>query len=330
MNYKFNRSDLYLFILIYAFAIPISMLDYSEYPEKWVLFAEVAVFGLLQGISLYVFVFVIFPRFFPTGQYVYLLSASVIFFFFMGTLEIYAKFKIFNSNVDPSNLLHLYYGFSEHITEVGLLAAIMLGKKMYENQLSYTKMIKEKRESELRFLKAQIDPHFLFNNLNTVDALIDKDPQVAKEYLNRLSKLYRYLISSKDFEVVPLEEELNFAQNYMYLIESRYGNAYQFEIKRERGTESLLIPPGSLQTLLENIVKHNQASEKQPIHSVIRISTTGISVTNDLRSKNQKVDSTGIGLTNLKARYELLTDKELKINANGQFTVELPLIKQVD
>ena len=206
----------------------------------------------------------------------------------------------------------------------------MLGKKLYEAQVQFLQMEKEKKESELRFLKSQIDPHFLFNNLNTVDSLIDSDPSKAKVYLNKLSTLYRYLISTKDDEVVPLEDELAFAENYQFLIETRYGKAYQFEIKNEAtNSDSFLIPPGALQTLLENIVKHNKAAHESPVISTIQINDDSIEVSNDLNLKTEKVDSHGVGMNNLKARYKLLTDKAVEVVKSDKFTVRLPVIKEV-
>ena len=332
MGFKFTRTDAYLIGLYLAFAIPINFMDYAEYSDadKWKLFAEVAIFAAIELTSLYVFVFIIVAKFFPTKQYVLLFASSIILFFVMGIIYRQGICLLWTCKGSFWSLSSLYYGMANHLSDISLLVAILLAKKVYDAQFHYTKLEKEKKESELRFLKSQIDPHFLFNNLNTVDALIDQDPQKAKTYINKLSKLYRYLISTKDFEVVPLKEELEFAQNYVYLIESRYGKAYQFDFRIEQKEQNMMIPPGSLQTLLENIVKHNQASETHPVRSEITVSETGITVINDLRAKNNEVDSTGIGLENLKARYQLLTDKAMKVHSNGKFTVELPLIKEVD
>ena len=144
-------------------------------------------------------------------------------------------------------------------------------------------------------------------------------------------QLYRYLISTKDQEVVELEEEIEFAQNYIYLIQSRFGNAFQFELNMEGINKApIFIPPGALQTLLENIVKHNQPRPNQPVKSSISLKKDTIEVSNNLSIKTEEVDSTGTGLANLKARYQLLVDKEIEISTNGYFTVALPLIKQVD
>jgi len=189
---------------------------------------------------------------------------------------------------------------------------------------------KQKKESELRLLKSQIDPHFLFNNLNTVDALIDSDPSVAKIYLNHLSQLYRYLVRTKDDEVVDLKEELEFAENYMYLIEKRFGKAYQFEIKNTLTEENKLIPPGALQTLLENVVKHNSASEDEPIKTVLFLDNDRVACVNNVRANYRNNTTHGTGLENLKARYKFLTEEEILIESGEHYSISIPILNAVD
>jgi len=307
-------------------------MDYEEYPddEKYKLIIDHINFILFTSFSVYILIFVLFAKFFPKGEYLKLLFFGIGFLMIMGVLEVqwYCYFNQCRGNLFSINVI--YQGLISHIESVGIFATFLLGKKLYDTQVHFVAMEKEKREAELQFLKSQIDPHFLFNNLNTVDSLIDTNPKAAKVYLNKLSQLYRYLISSKDFEVVPLDEELEFARNYMYLIESRFGDAYQFEIKNEiQNDEIHLIPPGALQTLLENIVKHNHGSSLSPIQTKILITKDAIKISNNIKTKSSKVDSTGTGLANLKSRYKLLTDKDIDIQSNEIFTVNLPSIKQV-
>lgn len=221
------------------------------------------------------------------------------------------------------------WGISTSTQNAGILVGILLGKKFYEAQLTLQKSEKEKKESELRLLKSQVDPHFLFNNLNTIDSLIDSNPTVAKKYLNKLSQLYRYLIRTKDDEVVPLEEELEFAKNYIYLLEQRFGSAYAFEIKKNCGIDNLLIPPGALQTLLENVVKHNLASAEEPISTQIEISEKNIQVSNNVKLKKTVKDSYGVGLNNLKTRYRLLSEKEIEVDKGSSFSITLPTLKAI-
>lgn len=332
MNFKLTKSDLYLTGVFFLVSLVIGSMDYSDYEEgeKYLLLVDHVNFILFTASSVYVLVYIIFAKFFPKGQFFQLFFYGVLFLFFMGVLEVqwYCFFRSCKGNLLSFN--GLYYGFVLHIEGIGIFATFLLGKKLYDAQIHVTKIEKEKKESELLLLKSQIDPHFLFNNLNTIDSLIDSNPKSAKIYLNKLSTLYRYLISNKDFEVVPLHDELEFAKNYMYLIESRFGDAYLFEIKNEiENPADFLIPPGALQTLLENIVKHNHGNSASPIKTNIKITEDSITVSNNINTKNKLVESTGIGLTNLKARYNLLTDTDLEIHANENFIVKLPTLKQV-
>ena len=188
----------------------------------------------------------------------------------------------------------------------------------------------EKLTMELNLLKSQINPHFLFNNLNALDDLIDRDTQLAKEYLHRLSKMLRYSISSMENDVVTLKEEWNFIDDYIYLIEERFGKAYQFEKIRQLDTlDSYLIPPASLQSLIENVVKHNRGSVENPLKTTIKLGKNGITVSHPKRVKKTGVNSLGTGLKNIRSRYKLLTNKEIEITDTDVFSVNLPLISEI-
>ena len=333
MIFKLNKSDIKLAAIFFLIAILVGSMDYADYPddEKYLLIIDHINFILFCSVSVYILVFIIFAKYFPTGQFFKLFFYGVGFLFLMGIIELQWQCFFRNCKGNLLSLSGIYNGFVMHIEGVGIFATFLLGKKLYDAQLHVSKIEKEKKESELLLLKSQIDPHFLFNNLNTIDSLIDSNPKSAKIYLNKLATLYRYLISNKDFEVVPLEDELEFAKNYMYLIESRFGDAYLFEIKNElENTSDFLIPPGALQTLLENIVKHNHGNSSSPIKTNINITEGSIMVSNNINAKNKFVDSTGTGLANLKARYKLLTDSEIQILSNENFIVKLPTIKQVN
>lgn len=332
MNYRLNKSDLYLLFLFFLFAVPISYLDSEEYASTSSIIANALSYIVIDSISVYVIVFLLFARLFVKKRFAILILSMALWLSFMGIVEV-KVFCLINGCVDPFWSLsseQYYFGIVAHIQSVGIVVTIILGKKLYDAQLHFVRLEKEKKESELKALKSQIDPHFLFNNLNTVDSLIDSDPQRAKLYINKLAKLYRYLIANQDKEVIPLSEEISFAQNYMYLIECRYGSAFQFDIKNKRSSyDQVMIPPGALQTLLENVVKHNHGSETHPIKSQIIIDHEFITIDNNQNIKKQRIDSTGIGLSNLQHRFELLTNDKISIESNGRFVVKLPLIKSL-
>ncbi|NRB46062.1 MAG: histidine kinase [Saprospiraceae bacterium] len=330
MNFNFERTDLYLILLYLGLAVPIGLLDWDY--DSWTdAFFERSAYVVFNFITLYVLVFVLLAKFLPERRFVAFFFWTLIFLALMGLVTIQSICLVYNCVNDPWSFQAVFQGALIRVEDVGLLAAFIGGKKIYDAQMRYVKMEKARKESELQSLKNQIDPHFLFNNLNTVDALIDSDPSAAKIYINKLSQLYRYLIGNKDLDVVPIEEELAFAQNYMYLITCRFGDTFQFSLENKLAAgASYLIPPGALQVLLENIVKHNQASLDSPILGRIVLQADKVIVSNKIQERNHPVDSTGTGLNNLKARFAGLTEQAIRITSNGTFTVELPLIKEVD
>lgn len=331
MKFKFSKTDLYLILAYYLLVIPISLMEYSTDDNKMVILYDTISMVVFDLACLFGVIYIIFPRFFLKKQYVLALLSSLLYLIFLGALFINIYCYVNDYKGNPMSINATIQGLIYIAESFATLGIMILGKKLFEAQLNFVNLEKEKKESELKRLTSQVDPHFLFNNLNTVDSLIDTNPKAAKVYLNKLAQLYRYLISSKDQDVVELEEELEFVKNYIYLIESRFGKAFQFQIINQQTPNTLtFIPPGALQTLLENIVKHNQPTSTKSIKGVIFIKKETIEISNNLNIKKDNVDSTGTGLTNLKARYELLTDKEILIETSDFFKVTLPLIQVVE
>ncbi|WP_234974696.1 sensor histidine kinase [Tenacibaculum agarivorans] len=249
---------------------------------------------------------------------------------FFGTLEnIIGRFTAGKPLSDIKNIfLYLQKGLYNATDMVGFPLGILLMKKFYEGQTQFAEIEKQQKENELKLLRSQIDPHFLFNNLNTLDSLIDTDSNKAKEYINRLSLIYRYLIQTKDSEVMELSKEVQFAENYIFLILTRFGNDYNFSIENNATVEDLFIPTGAIQTLLENVVKHNKPSGNIAIKTKIQITNDYLTVLNSKSDLMVKKDSLGTGLENLKTRYLLLSDKEISvINTANEFKVIIPIIK---
>jgi len=178
-------------------------------------------------------------------------------------------------------------------------------------------------------LKNQVDPHFLFNSLNTLDGLIGMDTAKAHEYVQHLSQVFRYAISNK--EIMFLNEELNFTESYAHLMKIRYGENFQIQYHIDEKYKTWYIMPISLQLLVENAVKHNVISTKYPL--VLTIETTPndtIRVMNPIQQKKENEQGEGIGLANLRERYELLFQKEVSITITDIFCVEIPLIKEIE
>ncbi|WP_299438495.1 sensor histidine kinase [uncultured Aquimarina sp.] len=198
------------------------------------------------------------------------------------------------------------------------------------NNTLIDKLKAEKTEMELAFLKSQVNPHFLFNNLNTLDDLIDRNPKQAKEYLHKLSNMYRYIITTTEKDVIGLHEEWDFIDDYIYLLQERYGSSYQF-IKTNTSIDlkNYLIPPATLQSLIENAVKHNQGSIKNPLVITININQKNLTISHKKNLKIDPTNSLGTGLKNLKSRYLHLSNQEVFIIDADIFSVTLPLIKNL-
>ncbi len=331
MHTKPSSSDWYIIGLFFLIAIPVTFSGYDYATELNEAILDTIVYTVFTFVVSYIIVYIFFPRYFPDRQILRLFFYTLLLMVVAGTLEIIG-YQMADGNKQWYRLFRNYnfpfWAISSSAQNAGIMVGILLGKKFYDAQIEIQKREKEKKESELRLLKSQVDPHFLFNNLNTVDSLIDKDPKIAKQYINHLSQLYRYLIQTKDDEVVPLVEEIEFAKNYIFLIEKRFGSAYQFRLADYQDRDDMLIPPGAIQTALENVVKHNSAQAEQ-IVTDISIDKDYITIRNNIVEKEKRNPSTGTGLSNLMKRYSLLTDKEIKITKEEDFSIELPLIKML-
>jgi len=187
---------------------------------------------------------------------------------------------------------------------------------------------RENLQSQLDSLKEQVKPHFLFNSLSTLIGLIDEDKTRAKKFVEELAYVYRYLLQSSEKALIPLSEELNFIKAYYYLLKTRFDDRLILDIYVGKDTEQGLIPPLTLQILLENAVKHNTISPEKPLHVVI--SETGkqqIAITNNLQLRTQSVISTQTGLANLAAKYQLLQQPTPEIiETSDKYTVQITLI----
>ncbi|UYZ57385.1 sensor histidine kinase [Hymenobacter latericus] len=196
-------------------------------------------------------------------------------------------------------------------------------------QTELERLGKEAARAQLHALQQHVDPHFLFNNLNILAALIEPGNAPARDYVVRLAEVYRYLVRTRAQEVVPLAEELAFARDYCHLLRCRFGAAYQFaEDVQLPAAElaQLLVPPGAVQELLTNAVKHNVGSRSRPLAIRLLITPRTLVVQNELRPRPTPADGTGSGLAGLRARVALVAAEPLRVEATAEtYTVTLPL-----
>lgn len=187
-------------------------------------------------------------------------------------------------------------------------------------------LMEESLKYRYNTLKAQINPHFLFNSLNTLSELIYKEPSVADNYLQKLASVYRYILDNEENSLVPLENELAFVEDYYNMQKERGSDKIKLTVELY-DKESFLVIPVSIQMLLENALKHNAASKDSPLDIRIAINHESISVSNNIQRKQVMGQSTKTGLKNLAERVRLITGKEMEISEkNNTFKVTIPLI----
>ncbi len=205
---------------------------------------------------------------------------------------------------------------------------IYLSGKQQQTALENKTLISENMRTRYEALKNQVDPHFLFNSLNTLNSLIKIDTDKAQEYVQQLSYVFRYTLQNK--EIITLEEELKFTQSYCSLMQIRYGESLRFVIRIDEKYYDYSIIPLSLQTLVENAIKHNVISNKQPLTITISTSKNDfIRISNPIRLKKEAESGEGIGLFNLSERYRLMWQKDIIVDTSGDiFQVSIPLIKK--
>ena len=190
---------------------------------------------------------------------------------------------------------------------------------------------KEKTLTQYQALRAQVNPHFLFNSLNTLSGLISQDPLLADKYLGKLSEVYRYVLANQDKEVISLEEELTFIHSYLYLLNIRYNDQITWNTPNKSEIATFFIIPLGLQILVENAIKHNRISDKEPLSIDIWIEENEIIVENEKRLRNNPEDSLGKGLQNLVDRYGFLSRKKVEIKeTETKFRVKIPLLTYED
>jgi len=186
----------------------------------------------------------------------------------------------------------------------------------------------ESLQAQLQNLKDQINPHFMFNNLSVLSSLVYKDQDKAVDFINELGKVYRYVLDSRNSELVSLREELTFTGSYLYLLQIRFDKNLVVEITIPDEKKNFLIPPMALQMLIENAIKHNEISIDFPLTIHIGIINNKIEVRNNLQLRSSPEVSCKTGLKNIKERYRFFSEESVEVEeTKNEFSVKLPLLK---
>ncbi|MBV6644015.1 MAG: histidine kinase [Cyclobacteriaceae bacterium] len=196
-----------------------------------------------------------------------------------------------------------------------------------QTAIDMEKLKNEQLITRFESLKNQVNPHFLFNSLNALSSLVYENQEKAVDFIRKLSDVYRYVLDQRDKEVVPITNELIFLEAYVYLQKIRFEDSLEFSLDQEDMNGTMVIPPMSLQMLVENAIKHNIVSEDDPLKIEVYLQNQYLVVENNLQVKKVK-DSTGIGLQNIKSRYQYLSDRPIEVNKDDKkFVVKLPVLK---
>ncbi len=213
-----------------------------------------------------------------------------------------------------------------------VLICILIMRLIFQKQtieVENEKLRSESLQSQFESLKNQVSPHFLFNSLTALKILVEDSPSLAKQYINHLSQVLRYTLQSNRKQLVTLGEELEFTESYIFLLKMRYDTNLTIKTEIADQLKDFRLPPLTVQTLVENAVKHNEISKEHPFSIEIRTKENGeLEVSNKIQEKLTPEEGTGIGLTNLSKLFQLLGDYDIQIFKTAtEFKVEVPLIK---
>lgn len=253
-------------------------------------------------------------------------------FFYLGVKQ---YMIVFGPQNDSIGFLHIITNLAKGILVGFIIVSIQyflfFQQKWSEEQLKTANLEKENSKAQLSALQTQINPHFLFNNLNTLQSMIEPNNQRAQDFLVELSSLYRYLLNKNQQEVVLLKEEIEISEKFNFLIKERFGQNYRcnFEIGEELKNIKY-VPPFSIQMLLENVVKHNRIDDEHQVVCEVFVEKNFLIVRNNIHPKNAAYTSNNIGLSNLRKRYQLLSDLKVVIaQTENDFIAKIPLLNVV-
>lgn len=308
----------------------------NEEAKSWSLLSDILVTtGVFTVLSLYVYGVIkllakmVLPAWVrPVAELLLIFTGAFFFLYlvYMDTRDVYQS---------PAQLLELMpFRLNISVNLLGTLFIYILEKSLTLYQLVLDKAaMTEKLEQEysqvrLQALKSQVNPHFLFNSLSVLSSLVHTDAATSERFIIQLSQAYRYILEQKDAALVSLDEELNFLTAYFFLLQIRFGKKINLRKNIAAGTGQYLLPPLTLQLLVENAVKHNKMSTAEPLTIIIQADEKTIEVKNNFNPREAEERSTGIGLDNIRKRVTYTTNEQVLVKqAGGWFSVTVPLCK---
>jgi sensor histidine kinase YesM len=339
---KFNKHDyLVLGVTVYPFVLVVSYLLLGDRYFQWPVFGYASVIALVAGTFSWVTHIVtanLLLELIPShtriiNRILIQLPAYVILTQFGLGLSMFALFNAFELMNEP--LTWAYYkplffaGLLLNVIATSFHEGTMFFEKWKLSLIETEQLKKMNLQSQLDSLKNQVNPHFLFNSLNVLSSLIHSDPDRASDFLDEMSKVYRYLLRANEHELTPLSAELDFVSSFFHMLKTRYGDGIALTVDVNSSAQDLLIPPLTLQMLVENAVKHNIILKDSPLCiSIVANDDQQLVVTNNVQKKQSVILSNKVGLQNILAKYRLLNQPAIQIRHDeNNFSVCLPLIK---
>ncbi len=332
---RINRHKyflLFIFLFAYVYTIHLRVLGWQEI-NILTFTPDGALFSLVKTGVLYSIIFLFIqkwerPGVFDTKVMLKIFGCSLVAFLVAMTMIKLLLAFIFNTverNFNEKTFtLNLFSEFLDGFIYGSFFLAYFYYNKNKAHQQQLASYHQALAESRIYHLKSQLNPHFLFNNLNVLDQLIEEDKNKASDFLNEFADIYRYVLQASEQKLVPLNEELAFAEQYFGLIRYKYGNAYQLHV--EGKSEQVYIVPLTLQLLIENAVQHNLGTEQNPI-SITIVVGENIQVSNNVNLKRNLKLTQGRALNNLVEQYKLSSDQLVEIKqSKDAFLVIIPSI----
>lgn len=319
------------------------LLGYLGFATLWILFRnyveaytlreyliDIPVFWMQTIVLLYFSKYIIEYIIFKNRNYIIVIVFSIIGFWLIGFMTYlsgeFSRDGFIHWEAIKINLQTVIYNIQNSSVNLALPLALISGKKYYEFQIDKLQYSSSKKELELKLLQSKFSPHFLYNSLNTIDALIDySSKEKVKAYIINLAKLYRYFINNQEEEVANILDEIALVKNYIFLINTRFEN-YYFHFNNNQINTNKYLPNGALLSVVENVVKHNKPMNNKQINTQIIFNENEVEIINNLGlpSNNKPL---GTGIKNLQKRYSLLSDKNIEIiKTDSSFAIKLPLL----
>lgn len=334
-----DRKLLLIAIPVVAFIIPFLFFKVS-FSDGWSMLLAQWVGSLMYTISYWISIratFIYMRRRFPnvkdvSKRILYTILSVIIIFI---TLNYFLDFihRDILKNSPTKEVTEWDYAVASFMI-IALVSAIYESAFLYhrwkETVVETERLRRENVESQLEGLRNQVNPHFLFNSLNTLIYIIPEAPERAVRFVQKLSKVYRYILEIREKKIITLEEELDFLEAYIFLLKERFGDNLQIDLHIPESLKQSQIVPLSLQILFENAIKHNIISKDKPLKIEVFAEDGHLVVQNNLQKKKQTMPSTNVGLENIRNRYAFFSAEPVEILTDtGRFRVSLPLLKYI-